>query len=163
MAEAVEPRHGSDCGCVRCRGFEPGHELSIRHGARAVLHLRPRANELAEVIRDALGRTYDVRFELAIAAAAASAAQYERAMDALLGADDPEQFVSLERYAASWARILFTALSSMGLTPLSASKLGLNLAGAQAVEARARLERHVRSFYGDDAVELQPSEEDEGE
>jgi hypothetical protein len=151
-------RHGDDCECTRCRGFQPGHELSIRHGARAVLHLRPRAAELAETIRDALGPTYSPRFELAIAAAAAAAAQYEKAMDALLGAENADELVDLERYATRWARLLFTALSSLGLTPLSASKLGWNLAEAQ--EARARLESHVRQFYGGDADVLQRSEEE---
>jgi hypothetical protein len=127
--------------------FEPGNALRLDHGAYSVLQLRPRAHELAEEIRSSLGVTYAPRFDLAISAAAATAAQYERAMLALLDTDDPAEHDVLDKRAARWGKLLFAALVQLGLTPLSASKLGLNLAVGQGVAARA-LERHVEQFYG---------------
>lgn len=138
--------HGPDCDCPRCVGFQPGHDLSVRHGAYAVLQLRPRALELASEIRASLPVPAD-RYELAIQAAAAAAARYEKAMAALLDADDAAEVGELDRRALGWARLLFTALGQLGLTPLSASRLGLNAALGQEAASRA-LERHVEEFYG---------------
>ncbi len=129
--------------------FGPGNSVGVRHGAYAVLQLRPRALELADEIRVALGPTYSTRFELAIAASAAAAAQYEKAMVALLDADDPTDLKHLDERAARWAKLLFSALGQLGLTPLAASKLGLNVALGTDAAGRA-LARHVEEFYGAD-------------
>lgn len=141
--------HGPNCPCTRCRGFAPGNGVSVRHGAFAILQLRPRANELAEAIRVSLGPTYSSRFDLAISASAAAAAQYEKAMVALIDAEDPVDLKTLDERAARWAKLLFSALGQLGLTPLSASKLGLNVALGTDAAGRA-LARHVEEFYGAD-------------
>ena len=41
----ADSRHGEGCECVRCTGFQPGHELSLRHGSYATV-----AIELARYI-----------------------------------------------------------------------------------------------------------------
>lgn len=33
--------HGPDCPCTRCRGFQPGHDASVKHGADSPARLRP--------------------------------------------------------------------------------------------------------------------------
>jgi hypothetical protein len=144
----AEVEHGPECPCPRCRGFQEGNAFALRHGSYSVLQLRPRAAELAAEIRATLP-VPAARYELAIQAAGAAAAQYERAMGALL-ADDvaPTDFETLDRRAVRWAKLLFTALAQLGLTPLSASKLGLNVALGTDAATRA-LERHVDEFYGD--------------
>ena len=44
MTGALEERvHGADCECVRCRGFPPGHTLSLKHGATSERQIRPLA------------------------------------------------------------------------------------------------------------------------
>ena len=42
--------HVAGCQCQRCRGFELGNLVGLRHGAYATLSLRGRAGEVAEAI-----------------------------------------------------------------------------------------------------------------
>jgi hypothetical protein len=48
-------RHGADCSCTRCRGFQPGHTLSLRHGARSERHIRPLAGRYRRRLLRAVG------------------------------------------------------------------------------------------------------------
>jgi hypothetical protein len=137
----VERTHGPECDCTRCRGFQAGHELSTRHGAYALLQLRPRADEIAGDIRASLGDGYDARFEGAIAGAAMTGAQLERAMGALADARTAAELNRLDQDARGWMRLWFSALGALGLTPTSASRLRLNEALDPGAELRAHLER----------------------
>lgn len=131
--------------------FEPGHALSTRHGAYAsVVKLTPRATEIAGFLRDSMGSTYSDRFEIALQSAGAVGARYELALAALVEGD-PLRLQTLDKDARGWARLWFSILSQLGLTPYAASKQGLNLALGADVAQRA-LERHVAGEYGPLAV-----------
>lgn len=41
-------RHPEGCTCTRCTGFQPGHQLSVTHGARSQRLLRPIAQALMD-------------------------------------------------------------------------------------------------------------------
>jgi hypothetical protein len=75
--------------------FEPGNEVAVRHGAYAVLKLRPRADEIAGRLRAAMGDSYDVRWEAAVEVAALAAARVEASMGVLL--DDETAAEALSR------------------------------------------------------------------
>jgi hypothetical protein len=141
--------HGPDCECTRCAGFQEGNELGVRHGAHATLHLRPRANELAATIREALDDLYDRRYELAIASAAMFGARFEAANVALDDCADPERVPSLDARAARWGKLFVGTLAQLGLTPAAAKQLGFAGDPAGADRRRAALEQHVRDVYGD--------------
>lgn len=152
--------HGDGCECARCRGFQPGTEigletrfdqgntLSLRHGAYSAMQLAPRAEELADVLRASMGLAYNERFEIAIRSAAAVGARFERAMLLLTDSDGGNMVVSerLERDARNWAGKWAGWLDRLGLTPLAASRQGLNLALGHDAAQRA-LDRHIDQNY----------------
>jgi hypothetical protein len=104
--------------------FEPGHELSIRHGAYATLHLRPRAEEIATRLREALGDEFEDKFTPALEAASLAAARVERALGHVLSPDVTEDKLAekLDANARAWLRLYVQTLESLGLTP----KIGTN-------------------------------------
>src|SRR4051794_6225610 len=118
MTDAMaEGAHGEGCGCVRCRGFERGNGVAVKHGAHAPLLLRPRADELMQALLAAIGDRWEPRFDAAVAATAMVGARLERAMAALDEAAKPGDLASLETAARGWMRQWFTALAALGLTP----------------------------------------------
>jgi len=125
--------------------FQPGHELSMRHGAySSALRLKPRAEELAKTLREAMGNSYDPRFEGAIAGAAMVAARLEKAMDALLESTDAAELHRLDADARGWMRLWFDGLSKLGLTPASAAQLGLLRRVADPLKA------YIEAEYGEE-------------
>ncbi len=99
--------------------FEPGHTLSVRHGAYATLYLRPRVEEIAIRLREALGESFDDRFTPAIEAAALAAARVERALGHVLSPDvsEEELGLKLDENARAWLRLYVQTLEALGLTP----------------------------------------------
>jgi hypothetical protein len=168
VTDALGPsRHDDACGCTRCRGFERGNELSLRHGCYSVLKLRPRADEIRERL---------VRVAPVVAAADAAAfdlaamllARAERAalVEELAWAEEqdalrrgrvvpPEQRQDLRRLSADsrgWANSALRVLDSLGMTPVARVKLGLDLLrgedalerlAAEGKDVRARAERRL--------------------
>jgi hypothetical protein len=47
-AELVD---GSECGCDRCRGWQPGNDAWLKHGGYSILGLSDRTTEIADAIR----------------------------------------------------------------------------------------------------------------
>jgi len=135
--------------------FTEGHTLSTRHGSYSVVHLQPRAQEVADWLRVALGDDYELRFEGAIAGAAEIRARVERAMAALETAS-PQDFARLEADARGWERLWFKALDALGLTPAAAKKLGLDSARSR---RETKLADYLAAKYG--AVEGEVEEVDE--
>jgi hypothetical protein len=109
-----------------------------------VVHLQPRAEELAQSLRVALDENYESRFEGAIAGAAMVGARLEWAMAALEDAG-PSDFARLDADARGWMRLWFTALAALGLTPASSARLGVEVAHARHED---RLADHLRERYG---------------
>jgi hypothetical protein len=104
--------------------FQPGHTLSLKHGAYATLHLRPRAGDIAARLRDALGDSFEEKHAPAIEAAAMAGARVERAMAVLLAdvesADElthEEAIARLSQDARGWLRQYVEILDRLGLTP----------------------------------------------
>jgi hypothetical protein len=154
--------HVPGCACVRCTGFPPGNELSLRHGAySSPLRLSGRADELAEAIRphlvaggagvDVVVRAYAIvlaRVELASAAIEAA----DRAAAPLDSYQDGKGGLALERLRTDLRRWLGLALKysdALGLTPASAARLARDAAQGvdSATAAQARLRRHLEASH----------------
>ena len=127
-------KHTAACECKRCRGlrgaidgmpFAVGHALSVKHGSYGLLLLRPRAAALADGLRDAMGASYQPRFEAALAGVAMTGAQLERATVALADAEKPGDLARLDHDARGWMRLWLNGLAALGLTPASAARLQL--------------------------------------
>lgn len=104
--------------------FEPGHQLSRKHGAYAELTLGRRADELAESIRVAMegDGLYQPSFEFAIKGLALAKARLEAAATA----EQPS--ARLESDMRGWANTLLKYADALGLTPTARARLGLDVA-----------------------------------
>ena len=115
--------------------FEPGNDVSIRHGAYAALHLRPRAEEIAVRLREAMGDTFEDKFTPALETASIALARIERAAGFLFDLDEPEieeRFSRLDDRLKGWVRLALQNLEALGLTP----KVGV-IAGSVNVQVAA--------------------------
>jgi hypothetical protein len=131
--------HGPDCACVRCRGFQPGHELGgrpVEHGSYSVLTLTPRAEAIAAWIRSQADHltAYD---EAEVQRGALVLAQLERAAGVLGEVDEAivrgtdvevylgriERRASLSKDARGWAAESRRTLDGLGLTPTGRAQL----------------------------------------
>lgn len=129
--------------------FEAGHELGgrpVEHGAYAVLHLTPRAGEIAEWIRG-LGDHLTPADEPALQTLALMLAQLERAAGVLVEVDGAivrgrdvdaylariERRARLSSDARGWAKEARNLMHELGLTP----------AGRVALEERQLTVIHV--------------------
>jgi hypothetical protein len=133
--------HGSACGCVRCAGFQPGHELSLRHGAYSTIRLSARAAELRDELV-AVMPIYSPADEPTVRLLALALARCEAATAALDEADEMTEGKPLAPYLIenagalarlredlrSWLSTSAKLANSLGLSPLSRSRLGLNVA-----------------------------------
>ena len=128
MSEALaleRPVHGPGCGCTRCVGFQPGHTLTLAHGASSERHIRPLArNQKRRVLRQMGLRSGDV---------------------------DPIGRALLEHYVRSTAKIaLIDAwVDEHGLllddgTPQPCMRLYVSLTNT-ATRTLAKLEQHLRA------------------
>ncbi len=97
--------------------FQPGHTLSTKHGAYAVLQLRPRAEEIATRIAASMGEAFEEKYVAAVEGAALAAARVERAMGVLLEEADDEKILRLSQDAKGWLRLYLDTLERLGLTP----------------------------------------------
>ena len=97
--------------------FQPGHTLSVRHGAYATLALKPRAEEIAVRLREALGNDFEDKFTAAIEAGALAGARVEAALGHLLDETNVEELKTLDVHARSWLRLYVDTLERLGLTP----------------------------------------------
>ena len=125
--------------------FEPGNQLARRHGAHAVLALQPRAQEIATVLRDA-APALPPGSEIALESAAMIGARLEVAMKALDESADAKTLNDLDQRAQGWARQWASWLDRLGLTPIAAAKLGLDLTRARGA---SRLDVHIAENYDD--------------
>lgn len=159
--------HGPECACRRCRGFEPGHELSVRHGAYAVVGLEGRAREVADSLEELMrdeGVWRDV-FAPTIRAAAVVLVRLERAEAALQQVDEAagenplasyvgenrDTLARLRQDARGWANTARTYLNDLGLSPASLARIARDTGVGKAARASAAiraLDEHVQREYG---------------
>lgn len=160
--------HGVDCSCTRCRGFQPGHELSAKggragstHGAyrdSSFLAQHPRVVQLADELRAAMGALYRPDDLTAIRLTALCLLRLEQASGLLVAFSEPasgesvadtvkrlEASPSLSRDARGWANSAAAALRDLGLTPASSADLARTRAEVVALgDVRAVLQAIVR-------------------
>ncbi len=141
MAESQGPsKHGPDCTCDKCVGFQPGNAVARKHGAYAVLDLEPRAGEIAARLWELLPDSIRVpAYGPGLETISMIGAQFEKAMAALLTADDASELRRLEQDARGWARLWLSGLAMFGLTPRAGAELGLDLARTRGEAAAAYL------------------------
>lgn len=124
--------------------FDQGNQLATKAGDRALLKLRPRAAELAEVIKAHVPAWHDA-YRPTLEAAALVAAQAEAAFAGLTDAADPSDVRWLDERAARWSKLYLQHLSALGLTPAALAKRGLDMTRAAHSE---QLRRHLEDTYG---------------
>ena len=143
--------HGDGCECVRCTGFQPGHTLTLRHGAYSTVKLSQAASQLLPWLREIAPAASDadepVLAQLAIAMvrssfADAALAQVEEAaaeqpLSAYIG-DRREALQRLRQDARAWTAQVARFGEMLGMTPRARAALGLQLRELQRLD-RGRL------------------------
>jgi hypothetical protein len=160
------------------RRFQPGHDLSTRHGAYSLVCITadPRVAELAEQITGSQPVSHPADAG-AVQRLAVVYVRIERALAAIgradeVAASDPAGAYRLKRNQwmdrlrhdlAMWIRVAGSIEAELARTPASRAKLGLHLASAQrqltVVELHEQAERE-RAEQAD--VEAEQAVEDDG-
>ncbi len=97
--------------------FEEGNTVALRHGAYATLALKPRAEEIAGRLREAMGDAFEDTHTAAVEAGALAGARVEAALGHLLDETNTEELKTLDANARSWLRLYLDTLERLGLTP----------------------------------------------
>jgi hypothetical protein len=128
MAERQpKAEHGPNCPCTRCRGFEPGNEVSTRHGAYATVNLGPRVDELADLIRPTVP-TYRSGDEVMLRVLCLALTRLERSADAQGEMKDATELHRLRQDERGWANTVRRYLDDLGLSPMARARLKLDVA-----------------------------------
>lgn len=144
--------HGPECACTRCTGFQAGHELSVRHGAYAVVQLGPRVAELSAELAE-LVPGYSGSDAVAVRLLALSLVRLERAEAALADAE-PGDLARLRVDSLGWANSARRLLNDLGMTPTARARLGVDLGriaggGLERLAADGRALREARDLDGE--------------
>jgi hypothetical protein len=145
--------HGPNCtagadggACVRCQGFQAGNQLGRRHGARAILALSSRAEEIREaieevapVVHDSDGAILDLvsmalaQVEVAALVVSKSRGEQLEAVRAgqRLTAEQLQAHMRLSQDARGWTNSAGRLLDALGCTPAARARLGLDLASTR--------------------------------
>jgi hypothetical protein len=120
--------------------LRPGHELTVRHGARVALErISDEANAVADAIRVVMP-VFHPADEIAVRALSIVLIRIERAEQALTARDRGERLPNgrevtegdtLERNLRSWLSVAERYLAQLGMTPGSRARLGLDIARAR--------------------------------
>jgi hypothetical protein len=155
MGELV--KHGDGCPCTGCTGFLPGHSHSTKHGAySSSLRLSPRTNELAAELREVvplyspadevvirLLALVLTRIELAaVALDRVDEASAGRELGAYAGTDAAQGLQRLREDLRRWVDTAARYATTLGLTPLSRARLGLDVALAKRTLGADLVERY---------------------
>jgi hypothetical protein len=117
--------------------FEPGNQVARRHGAQALLALRPRVREIAEalaavapVAHEADGPAVELLATMLARLEAVDAYVGERGL--VTGSGDPYPVLGL---VSRWERNATALLDKLGMTSAGRAALGLVVARAQEIAA----------------------------
>jgi hypothetical protein len=180
VTELVETKldHGPDCPCHRCRGFQAGNRLSVRHGAKSVLALSSRADEIREaivhvapVVDDADGAVLDLvsmtlaQVEVAMLVISKSRGEQLEALRAgeRVSAEALVAHGRLAQDARGWVNSASRLLGQLGMSPVSRASLGLDLASTRRqlslieLHAQAAQERAEADLEADATEEPEPA------
>jgi hypothetical protein len=141
----VAATHDDSCACVRCRGFAPANQHATRHGAYSTIQLSVRAAELRDELVEVMP-VYSPADEPTVRLLALALARCEAATAALDAADAMTEGKPLAPYLIenagalarlredlrSWLSTSAKLANALGLSPLSRSRLGLNVARTEA-------------------------------
>jgi hypothetical protein len=163
--------HGPECPCPRCTGFRPGHQLSVKHGAKSVVGIRGRAAEVAQALTELMQAEgiYRPAFAPTVQACATVLVRLERAAvaidtvdDALLEAsplagylsagDRPEALMRLRQDMRSWAGTARAYLNDLGLSPAALARVQRDTGIGKATRAQVamrELNAHIERHYGE--------------
>jgi hypothetical protein len=154
--------HTEDCACVRCLGFTPGPNgsavaVQIEHGAHSRVQIEPRANELADSLRESLiaEGIYRPLFEPTLAACALILVRIERLAGALALAEEEGGPPTNDRdpdRLRQWTNTARGYLSDLGMTPTSLARIARDtgLASVTRTEVAFReLERHLAAEHAE--------------
>jgi hypothetical protein len=125
------------------RPFEPGHQLTVKHGAYAgVLALSPRVEQIATVLLERMSSELAIvsAFGPVVEGVAIAGSRLERSLALLETATDAAAVEALDRAARGWVRTYLAGLATLGLTPPAAIRMGLNLALTDAAQRRLSLQ-----------------------
>lgn len=134
-------RHAQGCSCIRCRGFQPGHEPSRRHGGYSLVSLQPRAAVIADELRRLVPARSDAD-EPAIRLLALQLAQVEGIHEWLAEhgfVDEGGQPRGILRHLGTVTNTAARLCDRLGLTPSGRAALGLDMARARGEALRAHL------------------------
>jgi hypothetical protein len=147
LAPVERDRHGPDCECQRCRGFEKGNDAALQHGGYSLLGIGDRANEIADQVRPTMP-VASVADEPVLLLLATTLARIERAnaaVEAVDAASDPlggylaasdsptlaPDLARLRQDLRAWIGLARRLSADLGLSPRSRAALGLDIASAQ--------------------------------
>lgn len=146
--------HGTDCACTRCIGFQPGHELSMRHGAYASpVRLGAEVEELAaELVRLVPAyRESDGPLVNLLALALRRIIRAEPVIAAAEECGEADAAKTLREEQRRWATSATKMLDSLGMSPTARARLGLDVAMTQ--RALTVVELHAQAAIEADAAE----------
>lgn len=166
--EKIERRHGPDCECDRCKGWQPGNEHGVRfeqgnqlaktHGAYSTQIAQGEETlALADQIRESMPWYVPtdavtvsllaitlIRVKRAVAAIEAADAMHENPLAPYL-VKDAAALRTLREDVRLWIGQAHKLASSLGLDPLSRSRLGVNVARIEE-SIVAKMQRQAREL-----------------
>lgn len=121
--------------------FAPGHTLSRRHGLHSHFLMVEGKDEIAETaaLLRALLPTYATAFEPMLQIAAARLWRLRAAYEFVDRTSEEERTKSFSESMNALENLVNRSLAALGLTPVSASELGVNLAKLAAASAEAEV------------------------
>jgi hypothetical protein len=130
-APAARQSHGPDCACTRCRGFEPGNDLGLRHGSYASpVRLGEEVEQLAAEIAPLVPayRDSDGPLVQLLALVFRRIARAEPAISEAEERGDLEVTKALRSDQRGWANTATRILADLGMSPVARARLGLDVA-----------------------------------
>ncbi|MGZ4380588.1 MAG: hypothetical protein ACXVZ3_04090 [Gaiellaceae bacterium] len=132
---------------MRCRGFEKGNSVALKHGSYALLRLQPRATELAPELLElvplssptdgpaieALAMILAQAEHAGLVLATVQARTWERITrgEEPLTADERDDLRRLSADLRGWLNSAGRFFEMLGMTPSSRARLGLDIAQTQ--------------------------------
>lgn len=144
MREATDPpTEGPRPGAANLLPAGPNNQRAVSHGSYAFLTLGPRAQAIAEGLRDVVPAYTDADAP-AVQTLGLVLAQLERAAAALDGASRRD-LSRLSQDARGWAGTATKLFTELALTPGSRARLGVDLTRLRG----AALQEHLADRYGE--------------
>jgi len=112
--------------------FEPGHELSVRHGAYSELRLGKRVDELVPDLREQVVG-YRSSDEVMVRLLAVSLARAEAHAAALEAASEPSVLKELDVQLHRWVNRAAALCVQLGMSSMARGRLGVDVAVARRV------------------------------